>query len=100
MPPSESAHVRGLAIDVGPVDGAAWLDEHGAALGLCRVRVDGTWHVEPLVEPGSARTCCPTPQPPLRGRRTAAAEPRGAASRAREPDPAADQARGADLLSR
>ncbi len=52
LPPEISAHVRGLAIDVGPTEGALWLGEHGAGLGLCRVYANEVWHFEPLVEPG------------------------------------------------
>lgn len=55
LPPDRSAHVRGLAVDVGPADGRAWLAEHGADYGLCLVYANEPWHFEPLVEPGG--TC-------------------------------------------
>lgn len=55
LPPERSAHVAGLAIDVGPTDGALWLEQHGAQHGLCRVYANELWHFEPVVEPGG--TC-------------------------------------------
>ncbi|WP_218928978.1 M15 family metallopeptidase, partial [Sanguibacter inulinus] len=56
LPPERSAHVAGRAIDVGPTDGALWLEQHGADLGLCRVYANELWHFEPVIEPGGA---CP-----------------------------------------
>ena len=41
-----SAHVAGDAVDIGPVDAAAWLSEHGAAFGLCRIYRNEPWHFE------------------------------------------------------
>jgi hypothetical protein len=60
LPPERSAHVQGLAIDVGPVAGAAWLDAHGAAYGLCRTYANETWHFEPVIAPGGT---CPAMRP-------------------------------------
>jgi LAS superfamily LD-carboxypeptidase LdcB len=60
LPPERSAHVAGLAIDVGPAAGARWLEERGSAYGLCRVYLNEPWHFEPLVAPG---TPCPELQP-------------------------------------
>lgn len=51
LPPEESAHVRGLAIDVGPRDAARWLERNGAYFGLCRMYVNEWWHFEPVIEP-------------------------------------------------
>ncbi|WP_448060493.1 M15 family metallopeptidase [Cellulomonas hominis] len=56
LPPEGSAHVRGLAVDVGPTEGALWLGEHGADFGLCRVYANEVWHFEPVIEPGGS---CP-----------------------------------------
>ncbi|GAA3646672.1 hypothetical protein GCM10022237_02680 [Nocardioides ginsengisoli] len=53
--PDTSAHVRGDALDIGPTDGALWLDEHGAAYGLCQVYANEIWHFELLTTPGG--TC-------------------------------------------
>lgn len=44
--PSTSVHVAGEAVDIGPVAGAAWLAEHGAAYGLCRIYRNEPWHFE------------------------------------------------------
>ncbi|NHC15915.1 M15 family metallopeptidase [Motilibacter deserti] len=60
LPPEDSAHVRGEAVDVGPAEGMAWLQEHGAAYGLCRRYANEPWHFEPLVEPGGR---CPAFEP-------------------------------------
>lgn len=55
LPPDRSAHVQGLAVDVGPTDGALWLGEHGEELGLCRTYANEMWHFEML--PDGATTC-------------------------------------------
>lgn len=55
LPPERSAHVQGLAVDVGPPEGAAWLAERSADFGLCRVYANEPWHYEALVAPGG--TC-------------------------------------------
>lgn len=60
LPPDKSAHVQGLAIDVGPASGAAWLGEHGAQFGLCRTYANEPWHFEPVIDPGGT---CPEPAP-------------------------------------
>lgn len=52
LPPEQSAHVQGTAIDVGPAESRDWLAEHGAEFGLCLVYENEPWHVEALVEPG------------------------------------------------
>jgi len=46
LPPERSTHVQGLAVDVGPADGAAWLGEHGSRWGLCQVYANEPWHFE------------------------------------------------------
>lgn len=56
LPPERSAHVAGLAIDVGPTDGALWLESNGAEYGLCRVYANEVWHFEPVIEVGDV---CP-----------------------------------------
>jgi hypothetical protein len=55
--PDTSEHVSGNAIDVGPADADAWLDEHGAAYGLCRIYDNEPWHFE--LRPDAARQGCP-----------------------------------------
>ncbi|MFF2369751.1 M15 family metallopeptidase [Agromyces sp. NPDC058110] len=44
--PETSPHVRGEAVDIGEWDAAAWLDEHGAAYGVCRIYDNEPWHFE------------------------------------------------------
>ena len=44
--PNTSAHVSGDAVDIGPSGAAAWLSEHGAAYGLCRIYGNEPWHYE------------------------------------------------------
>jgi D-alanyl-D-alanine dipeptidase len=55
LPPEESAHVQGLAIDVGPTEGTYWLVEHGLEHGLCQTYANEVWHFELL--PDGADTC-------------------------------------------
>jgi hypothetical protein len=43
--PNTSAHVSGDAVDIGP-DATAWLSEHGAEYGLCRIYGNEPWHYE------------------------------------------------------
>jgi zinc D-Ala-D-Ala carboxypeptidase len=44
--PNTSAHVKGEAIDIGHSNAAAWLSEHGAQYGLCRIYGNEPWHFE------------------------------------------------------
>ena len=44
--PNTSPHVSGDAVDIGPSDAAAWLSEHGARYGLCRIYANEPWHYE------------------------------------------------------
>jgi D-alanyl-D-alanine carboxypeptidase len=41
-----SPHVAGDAVDLGPAAATAWLAEHGAAYGLCRIYGNEPWHYE------------------------------------------------------
>ncbi|MFH9750322.1 M15 family metallopeptidase [Streptomyces griseus] len=41
-----SPHVSGDAVDIGPDEATAWLAEHGAAYGLCRIYRNEPWHFE------------------------------------------------------
>lgn len=56
LPPNESTHVQGRAIDVGPQDGAQWLETNGNRWGLCRIYQNEWWHFELATTPGGA---CP-----------------------------------------
>ncbi|MEV0676030.1 M15 family metallopeptidase [Actinosynnema sp. NPDC050436] len=55
--PDTSAHVSGQAVDVGPPAAAAWLSEHGAKYGLCRVYRNEPWHFE--LRPEAVDGGCP-----------------------------------------
>lgn len=46
LPPSESAHVQGYAMDIAPPSAAAWLQSTNGQFGLCRRYEDETWHFE------------------------------------------------------
>jgi zinc D-Ala-D-Ala carboxypeptidase len=61
LPPNESAHVQGGAIDVGPPKGAAWLDQHGVRFGLCRTYDNEPWHFELLA--ADLGSDCPARKP-------------------------------------
>ncbi|GGK37850.1 M15 family metallopeptidase [Nocardia camponoti] len=56
LPPAESTHVSGRAIDVGPQYGAAWLEANGNRWGLCRPFDNEYWHFELQTSPGGV---CP-----------------------------------------
>jgi zinc D-Ala-D-Ala carboxypeptidase len=55
--PGTSAHVKGDAVDIGPSDAAAWLSEHGARYGLCRIYANEPWHFE--LRPEATDRGCP-----------------------------------------
>ncbi|HVF04346.1 MAG TPA: M15 family metallopeptidase [Frankiaceae bacterium] len=61
LPPEESAHVRGEAVDVAPPSGADWLARHGVRFGLCRRYANEPWHFERLAGPKGS--VCPPMQP-------------------------------------
>jgi LAS superfamily LD-carboxypeptidase LdcB len=44
--PAESSHVRGIAMDVRPREGARWLEENGARYNLYRTYDNEWWHFE------------------------------------------------------
>jgi hypothetical protein len=46
LPPAESNHVKGIALDVRPHEGARWLEEHGARYDLYRTHDNEWWHFE------------------------------------------------------
>ena len=55
--PDTSAHVSGDAVDIGPSGSAAWLSEHGARYGLCRIYANEPWHFE--LRPDAVDHGCP-----------------------------------------
>ncbi|MET0864097.1 MAG: D-alanyl-D-alanine carboxypeptidase family protein [Nakamurella sp.] len=58
LPPEQSAHVLGLAIDVQPLAGHNWLEQTAGSLGLCRTYDNETWHFE--YDPIFVTQGCPT----------------------------------------
>nr|WP_030426676.1 D,D-peptidase/D,D-carboxypeptidase VanY-N [Allokutzneria albata] len=46
LPPEESSHVRGIAMDVRPTEGAYWLELHGGRYDLYRTYDNEWWHFE------------------------------------------------------
>lgn len=52
LPAAESRHVKGMALDVRPLEGARWLEEHGARYDLYRVYDSEWWHFEYLPDAG------------------------------------------------
>jgi zinc D-Ala-D-Ala carboxypeptidase len=48
--PNRSAHVSGDAVDIGHSVATAWLSEHGAEYGLCRIYGNEPWHYELRLE--------------------------------------------------
>ncbi|MFC4912028.1 M15 family metallopeptidase [Actinomadura gamaensis] len=46
LPPERSGHVRGIALDVRPTEGARWLERNGGRYGLYRVYDNEWWHFE------------------------------------------------------
>ncbi|WOC13935.1 M15 family metallopeptidase [Gordonia sp. MP11Mi] len=66
LPPNQSTHVTGHAIDVGPRAAAAWLQRNGNRYGLCRSFDNEWWHFEFATLPGAA---CPPRIPDASHRR-------------------------------
>ncbi|QRP43551.1 D-alanyl-D-alanine carboxypeptidase family protein [Amycolatopsis sp. FDAARGOS 1241] len=59
LPPEESGHVAGYALDVRPTEGAAWLERHGAAYRLHRRYDNEWWHFEYHADTVPLRLPCP-----------------------------------------
>jgi D-alanyl-D-alanine dipeptidase len=60
LPPEESEHVRGGAVDIGPESGARWLEVNGVRFGLCRRYANEPWHFERLA--AAKGSACPALQ--------------------------------------
>lgn len=56
LPPAQSKHVTGEAVDVVPSAADSWLSRHGSEYGLCQIYANEPWHFELATEPGGA---CP-----------------------------------------
>jgi hypothetical protein len=59
LPPDESRHVAGVALDVRPSEGARWLEVYGARYGLYRMYDNEWWHFEYHPEGRPARLADP-----------------------------------------
>lgn len=62
LPPEESRHVAGTALDVRPTEGARWLERHGQRYHLYRVYDNEWWHFE--YRPGGEPRRLPYPGAP------------------------------------
>jgi hypothetical protein len=60
LPPEQSAHVQGKAVDIGPQAAMVWLNKNGWRYGVCRRYDNEPWHFEALTTPG---TRCPAREP-------------------------------------
>lgn len=45
-PPDRSMHVRGLAVDIQPIESAKWVEKNGSTFGWCRRYENEQWHFE------------------------------------------------------
>ncbi len=52
LPPEQSAHVQGKAVDIGPQAAMTWLNKNGWKYGVCRRYDNEPWHFEALTTPG------------------------------------------------
>jgi D-alanyl-D-alanine carboxypeptidase len=46
LPPAESMHVKGVAIDIQPLASAAWIEQSAGKYGWCRRYENEPWHFE------------------------------------------------------
>lgn len=56
--PTESQHVSGAAVDIGPTEAAYWMSRFGSRYGLCQTYANEIWHYQLATEPGGE---CPAP---------------------------------------
>jgi hypothetical protein len=61
LPSAESSHVKGIALDVRPLEGARWLEEHGARYDLYRIYDNEWWHFEHRPDSGGTPLRRPHP---------------------------------------
>lgn len=65
LPPEESMHVEGIAVDVQPLASAGWVERNGRALGWCRRYENEAWHFE--YDAAYVRSGCPALLPSATG---------------------------------
>ena len=58
--PTDSEHVHGRAVDIGPTDAAVWMGSNGHKFGFCQTYANEIWHFE-LAADDQGR--CPQPVP-------------------------------------
>jgi hypothetical protein len=56
LPPDQSEHVHGKAVDVATADAMDWLTRFGAEFGLCQTYANESWHYEYIA---NANGVCP-----------------------------------------
>ncbi|MET0132939.1 MAG: D-alanyl-D-alanine carboxypeptidase family protein [Kibdelosporangium sp.] len=57
LPPEESMHVKGIAVDIQPQSSAAWLERSAGSHGWCRRYDNEYWHFE--YDPAYTKGCPP-----------------------------------------
>ncbi|MEV7555100.1 D-alanyl-D-alanine carboxypeptidase family protein [Amycolatopsis sp. NPDC089917] len=65
LQPETSMHVKGIAVDIQPLNSAIWVDKNGGALGWCRRYDNEKWHFE--YDPAWATGGCPPRLPSATG---------------------------------
>ena len=55
LPPDESMHVKGIAVDVQPLSAAGWVERSAGAYGWCRRYENEPWHFE--YDPAYTKGC-------------------------------------------
>jgi hypothetical protein len=65
LPPEESMHVKGIAVDVQPLASAGWVQRNGSAHGWCRRYENEAWHFE--YDPAYVASGCPALLPSATG---------------------------------
>jgi hypothetical protein len=68
LPPQESRHVAGTALDIRPTEGARWLERYGERYHLHRVYDNEWWHFEYCPDSRPQRRAHPGEPIPRRGR--------------------------------
>ncbi|WP_235783384.1 D-alanyl-D-alanine carboxypeptidase family protein [Amycolatopsis orientalis] len=65
LQPETSMHVKGIAVDIQPLNSASWVDKNGGALGWCRRYDNEKWHFE--YDPAYTTNGCPPLLPSATG---------------------------------
>ncbi|AUI57774.1 D-alanyl-D-alanine carboxypeptidase family protein [Amycolatopsis sp. BJA-103] len=65
LQPETSMHVKGIAVDIQPLNSASWVDKNGGALGWCRRYDNEKWHFE--YDPAWVTGGCPALLPSATG---------------------------------